>query len=411
MRPICLLPSKAKMPAGMGLFAGNAIGAHTDVVEYTGEVLNFAQARARRNRLYMKMVSLNVHIDASDAATSSVARFVNDCADASKINCEFVVRDKSRVMVRALRDLAHGEELFVSYGRGHWLFCAETACAGAFLGLALLPGDGGVVATQPLQSKETVCVYSSALWPDDLFYGPEFGCAMHVGDAPNCRLQKNPFLEETVMVITTRAIGAGEALVLPRTSTPPTCVVLTFTPDAGHFTTHIRHRAGYSSVVLCCPARERDDVSCLETLVRALAAPSMPPRVVWLHVGLASRNELVLHAHNFVPLTAKDTSSSQSAPISMRAHDKLGRKRGPTLDIRGLAMALRERNLDVATSSVPSPSLNELLYESLARAHETKAAASWGHDDALGLHISQSVDAAHAAVLVDAVVDGILNMV
>jgi len=395
----------------MGLFAGTAISARTDVVEYTGEVLNFAQARARRNRLYMKMVSLNVHIDASDPATSSVARFVNDCADTNKINCEFVVHDKSRVMVRALRDVARGEELFVSYGRGHWLFCTEPACAGPFLSLAMLSRhgdgdrDGGVVTTQPLAAKETVCVYSSALWPDDFFYGPGFGRALRRGDAPNCRLQKNPILEETVMVITTRAIGAGEALVLPQASTPPTCVVLTFTPEAAHVNAAMRHRAGHSSVVLCSTASERDDVSHLETLVHALAAPSMPPRVVWLHVGLGLTHELVAQAHNFVPLTAKD-ASPPSASISVRAHDKLGRKLGPALDVRGLAMALRESGMHVAASSAPSRSLNALLYESLSRADETQG---WGHDDALGLHVSQSASAVDAAMLVDAVVCRIVN--
>src|SRR5690348_10621025 len=84
-------PSRAndEGKAGLGLFTTIAIPKGEIFLEYTGQVIDFAQARLRKDRSYMKLVSINRHIDAIDETKSSKARFINDHVDKSKHNCKF----------------------------------------------------------------------------------------------------------------------------------------------------------------------------------------------------------------------------------------------------------------------------------------------------------------------------------
>ena len=48
-------------------------------------------------------------------------RYINDHADCSKINAEFVKDKKNRrANVTALRSIEPGEEIYASYGEGYW---------------------------------------------------------------------------------------------------------------------------------------------------------------------------------------------------------------------------------------------------------------------------------------------------
>ena len=62
--------------SGLGLFARKPFKAGSLIVEYYGKKLSFQEVRHVRERSYLKMVSLSLHIDASDAKLSSIGRIV-----------------------------------------------------------------------------------------------------------------------------------------------------------------------------------------------------------------------------------------------------------------------------------------------------------------------------------------------
>jgi hypothetical protein len=191
--------------AGMGLWAARALAVGQDVCEYTGRELTLAQTRALRERTYLKAVTLNHHID---GATGGLARFINDHFDASRHNVKFERRGK-RMWVVAARDVAADEELFIDYGRGHWLFVGSAL----FLGLRL--HESGLISAAPLAKDEVVCCFSSPLMEDadGLSRAVAFS-AVADDPAANCRLKPSPFLSKTIMVSATRAIAPGERVLV-----------------------------------------------------------------------------------------------------------------------------------------------------------------------------------------------------
>jgi len=213
----CYVADSTLPKAGKGLFASKDLNKDAIVVEYTGEILNFRQAKTRRDRSYMKAVGLDRHIDAADASKSSVARYVNDVAEETKRNCKFI-QDKGRVFVKTTREVKKDEELFIEYGRGHWLYCEDLAVAESFLGLKWnRDGLGGVYAATAFAEVRTpLCVYSSLHWKRR--FGSGLGAAIRKQSETfpdfNCRLQKNPLIRGTVFVQSIRPIAAGEELIL-----------------------------------------------------------------------------------------------------------------------------------------------------------------------------------------------------
>jgi hypothetical protein len=194
--------------AGMGLWAARALAAGQDVCEYSGRELTLAQTRGLRERTYLKAVTLDLHIDGT---TGGPARLINDHVDASQHNVKFERRGR-RMWVVATRDVAEGEELFINYGRGHWLFVGS----GLFLGLRL--HEDGLVAAAPLAKDEVVCILSSPVMEDADGLSRAVAFAAAADDAAaNCRLKPSPFIPKSVMVSATRAIAPGErVLVWPR---------------------------------------------------------------------------------------------------------------------------------------------------------------------------------------------------
>jgi len=108
--------------AGAGLFAAAPVRAGALVGVYAGEPLTAAAFAARypeggeRKPSYCYHQRADLIIDASDAARSSVLRFVNS-PHGTPLRAN--VRFAAKAEVRAARAIKAGEELLLSYGRGY----------------------------------------------------------------------------------------------------------------------------------------------------------------------------------------------------------------------------------------------------------------------------------------------------
>lgn len=103
---------------GRGVFANVPLHAGERLIEYTGEVISWAEAQRRHphdpadpNHTFYFHIDDGRVIDALYGGNSS--RWINhSCAP----NCEAEETAEGRVFIRALRDIAAGEELFYDYG-------------------------------------------------------------------------------------------------------------------------------------------------------------------------------------------------------------------------------------------------------------------------------------------------------
>jgi hypothetical protein len=211
----CEVRSSTVSGANMGLFVAERTLEGTCICEYSGETLNFSEACKRKQRSYMKMVHLNMHIDAVNPSISSVGRYANDNLDRGKINARFVSINE-KVFIKAIRELDRGEEIFISYGRGHWLFCTDLSLSEGFLGLKLADTmKAGVVAKQDFDQGEILCIYSSVLWGRNERFGCGLGGAIVYAEQKeniNCEIIKNPFISDTFMVRSLKPIKKNESL-------------------------------------------------------------------------------------------------------------------------------------------------------------------------------------------------------
>lgn len=102
---------------GKGVFALQALQAGTAILEYRGEIISWEQAQARHpHDPEQPNHTFYFHIDDSRVIDGGVggnaSRWINhSCAP----NCEAEERD-GRIFIRALRDIAAGEELLFDYG-------------------------------------------------------------------------------------------------------------------------------------------------------------------------------------------------------------------------------------------------------------------------------------------------------
>lgn len=103
---------------GKGVYALRPLTAGERLIEYTGEVISWAEALRRHphdpthptHTFYFHIDDGRV-IDAKFGGNAS--RWINhSCAP----NCEAEQTPEGRVFIRALRDIAPGEELFYDYG-------------------------------------------------------------------------------------------------------------------------------------------------------------------------------------------------------------------------------------------------------------------------------------------------------
>ena len=109
--------------AGDGLWTTRAFAAGEVLCEYRGRVLSLAavlRMSVRERDYVMGGFGLNAHVDGR-LDPNMLGRYVNDHGDASMLNAEFhKLQPERRALVRALRPLVAGEEVFASYGEGYW---------------------------------------------------------------------------------------------------------------------------------------------------------------------------------------------------------------------------------------------------------------------------------------------------
>jgi len=108
--------------AGLGAFATKPIRKNQVLGDYTGDVVDddaegdyvlAVQGYNDRGR------KVEVAIDAWNPHTSSWARYLNSVRGGAAPNCKFFING-DKISVRALRDIAVGEELLVDYGEDYW---------------------------------------------------------------------------------------------------------------------------------------------------------------------------------------------------------------------------------------------------------------------------------------------------
>ncbi len=103
---------------GKGVYALQPIAAGQTLFEYTGEVIDWPEALRRHphdpkdphHTFYFSLDDGSHVIDAKFGGNAS--RWINHACDP---NCE-ADEEEGRVFIRALRDIAPGEELFYDYG-------------------------------------------------------------------------------------------------------------------------------------------------------------------------------------------------------------------------------------------------------------------------------------------------------
>lgn len=111
---------------GLGLFAAAPIKKRALVVEYSGERISTKEARAREKRYgsrYMFEIDARWTIDGS--CRSNLARYVNHSCRPNT-EAELI---RGRMMYRATRPIAAGEEITIDYGEDYFaLFIAKRGC-------------------------------------------------------------------------------------------------------------------------------------------------------------------------------------------------------------------------------------------------------------------------------------------
>jgi len=110
--------------SGKGLFTTKPIEKGTLIVEYKGKKTSWAEVDHKDgSNAYIYYVNKNCVIDAS-GYTNCLARYANDAKGLKLIkglnnNCIFI-KEGEQVFLKALRNIAPGEELLVSYGKEYW---------------------------------------------------------------------------------------------------------------------------------------------------------------------------------------------------------------------------------------------------------------------------------------------------
>jgi SET domain-containing protein len=114
--------------AGKGLFATTLFKRGDRVIEYTGDVITWAECRRRNEALegvgaYFFYVNDRKCVDAQNRP-DSLARYANDASGIVRIpgmrnNSRFEVI-KGKPFIIASRNIKPGDEVFVAYGKDYW---------------------------------------------------------------------------------------------------------------------------------------------------------------------------------------------------------------------------------------------------------------------------------------------------
>ncbi len=111
--------------SGKGLFTTTAIKKGTRVIEYLGEIIDWKEYEKRVERDedgYLFFINKKVCIDAWNTPEHK-ARFANDAAGLGRVkglknNCVYET-EGDRCWIVSTKDIAAGEEIFVSYMNHH----------------------------------------------------------------------------------------------------------------------------------------------------------------------------------------------------------------------------------------------------------------------------------------------------
>jgi len=111
---------------GLGLFAVAPIKKRTLVVEYSGERISTKEAQAREQRYGSRyMFEINARWTIDGSCRSNLARYVNHSCRPNT-EAELI---RGRMMYRAIRPIAAGEEITLDYGEEYFdLFIAKRGC-------------------------------------------------------------------------------------------------------------------------------------------------------------------------------------------------------------------------------------------------------------------------------------------
>jgi hypothetical protein len=99
---------------GLGMFATAPIKKGTFIAEYTGPLLTNQQCDEIPDNRYLFEVNARWTIDGK--VRSNVARYINHSCRA---NADPVIRDR-RIRIKAIKNIAPGEEITYDYGKDHF---------------------------------------------------------------------------------------------------------------------------------------------------------------------------------------------------------------------------------------------------------------------------------------------------
>ncbi len=125
-KPASLLYRVGRSQIGLGLFAAAPIPERKLIIEYTGRRIPTKLAQEidrRRANKYLFEIDARWTIDG--AARSNIARYVNHSCDP---NAE-AESNRGRLMYRAIKNIAEGEEITLDYGEEHMeLYFGKSGC-------------------------------------------------------------------------------------------------------------------------------------------------------------------------------------------------------------------------------------------------------------------------------------------
>jgi uncharacterized protein len=109
--------------SGKGLFTKVFMPKGSHVIEYTGIVTTWDAVKDDHTNAYICYVQDDLVID-SRTDTTALARYANDAAGLTRVrglnnNARYTF-DDGKVYLEAMKDIAAGAEIFVSYGKEYW---------------------------------------------------------------------------------------------------------------------------------------------------------------------------------------------------------------------------------------------------------------------------------------------------
>jgi SET domain-containing protein len=99
---------------GLGMFATEPIKKGTFIVEYTGPLLTNQQCDEIPDNRYLFEVNARWTVDGK--TRSNIARYINHSC---RGNADPVIRDR-RIRIKAIKNIAPGEEITYDYGKDHF---------------------------------------------------------------------------------------------------------------------------------------------------------------------------------------------------------------------------------------------------------------------------------------------------